>query len=167
MNNIMRKIGILIILIITLCSCQSLRLSNLTNDIIDMYISQSPNEEIENICIVITDNEEVLMFDIVNYPRGMRHCNDTAYYWGDIRQDTYRVAVYGTLNKLFVTARYITPQKNPCNWYDLWFWEPTEWGISINKKDQTVSVYKVNSFIDEKDINTDDLKMLVESYLKK
>ena len=97
----------------------------------------------------------------------MRHCSDTEYYWGDIERDTYRVVVYGTLNKLFVTARYITPQKRICNLENLWFWEPTEWVININKNDQTVSVYKETPFIDEKDIKVDDLKELVESYLKK
>lgn len=167
MNNIMRKIGILIILIITLCSCQSLRLSNLTNDIINMYISQNPEEKIENICIFNRENEEEIIFNILNYSGGMRHCSDTEYYWGDIERDTYRVVVYGTLNKLFVTARYITPQKRICNLENLWFWEPTEWVININKNDQTVSVYKETPFIDEKDIKVDDLKELVESYLKK
>ena len=94
-------------------------------------------------------------------------CNDTEYYWGDIKRATYRVPIYGTLNKLFVTARYIIPQERICNFDDFWFWEPTLWRVTINKRDQTVSAYKETPFIDEQDIKVDDLKELVEAYIHK
>ena len=162
----MKKIQLVLICLI-MCSCQSLRLSNLTNDIINMYIGQNPEERIEDICIVNTEDDEKIVFEIVNYYGGMRHCNDTEYYWGDIKRATYRVLIYGTLNKLFVTARYIIPQERICNFDDFWLWEPTLWRVTINKRDQTVSAYKETPFIDEQDIKVDDLKELVESYLNK
>ena len=108
-----------------------------------------------------------IVFEIVNYYGGMRHCNDTEYYWGDIKRATYRVPIYGTLNKLFVTARYIIPQERICNFDDFWLWEPTLWRVTINKRDQTVSAYKETPFIDEQDIKVDDLKELVEAYIHK
>ena len=99
----MKKLLFLILLILP--SCQSLRLSNLTNDIINLYIGQNPEERIEDICIVNTEDDEKIVFEIVNYYGGMRHCNDTEYYWGDIKRATYRVPIYGTLNKLFYPTR--------------------------------------------------------------
>ena len=149
-----------------MCSCQSLRLSNLTNDIINMYITQNPEEKIENLSIRNWEEDDEIVFAIVNYSNGMKPCNDQDDYWGTIRRGTYNVVVYGTLNKLFVTERNITPQKNPCKFEDYWFWEPTQWVIWINKVDQTVSAAKYTPYCDES-LESDDLKELVESYLKK
>ena len=162
----MKKIQLVLICLI-MCSCQSLRLSNLTNDIIKMYISQNPEEKIENICIHNWEDNEEIVVAILNYSNGMKPCSDEEDYWGTIRRDAYNVVVYGTLNKLFIVERHIIPQKNPCTDENLWFWDPTEWIININKYNKTVSISKTSPFIDENDLKVDDLKELVESYIHK
>lgn len=165
MNNIMRKIGILIILIITLCSCQSLRLSNLTNDIIDMYISQNPEERIEDLIVYTWEDDAYIGFSIYNEnPREYVSCGDD--WWGTIKYKNYDVVIFGDLIELYFTAKNIKPQEKTCREEDMFtFYDPMEWHIALHKKNLVVCDSLTDKF--DPDLPIDDLKELVESYIHK
>ena len=165
MNNIMRKIGLLIILIITLCSCQSLRLSNLTNDIIDMYISQNPEERIEDLIVYTWEDDAYIGFSIYNEnPREYVSCGDD--WWGTIKYKNYDVVIFGDLIELYFTAKNIKPQEKMCREEDMFtFYDPIEWHIALHKKNLVVCDSLTDKF--DPDLPIDDLKELVESYIHK
>lgn len=165
MNNIMRKIGLLIILIITLCSCQSLRLSNLTNDIIDMYISQNPEERIEDLIVYTWKDDAYIGFSIYNEnPREYVSCGDD--WWGTIKYKNYDVVIFGDLIELYFTAKNIKPQEKTCREEDMFtFYDPIEWHIALHKKNLVVCDSLTDKF--DPDLPIDDLKELVESYIHK
>ena len=165
MNNIMRKIGLLIILIITLCSCQSLRLSNLTNDIIDMYISQNPEERIEDLIVYTWEDDAYIGFSIYNEnPREYVSCGDD--WWGTIKYKNYDVVIFGDLIELYFTAKNIKPQEKTCREEDMFtFYDPIEWHIALHKKNLEVCDSLTDKF--DPDLPIDDLKDLVESYIHK
>lgn len=165
MNNIMRKIGLLIILIITLCSCQSLRLSNLTNDIIDMYISQNPEERIEDLIVYTWEDDAYIGFSIYNEnPREYVSCGDD--WWGTIKYKNYDVVIFGDLIELYFTAKNIKPQEKTCREEDMFtFYDPIEWHIALHKKNLVVCDSLTDKF--DPDLPIDDLKELVESYIHK
>lgn len=165
MNNITRKIGILIILIITLCSCQSLRLSNLTNDIIDMYISQNPEERIEDLIVYTWEDNTYIGFSIYNEnPREYVSCGDD--WWGTIKYKNYDVVIFGDLIELYYTAKNIKPQEKTCREEDMFtFYDPIEWHIALHKKNLVVCDSLTDKF--DPDLPIDDLKELVESYIHK
>lgn len=161
----MRKIGLLIILIITLCSCQSLRLSNLTNDIIDMYISQNPEERIEDLIVYTWKDDAYIGFSIYNEnPREYVSCGDD--WWGTIKYKNYDVVIFGDLIELYFTAKNIKPQEKTCREEDMFtFYDPIEWHIALHKKNLVVCDSLTDKF--DPDLPIDDLKELVESYIHK
>ena len=164
MNNIMRKIGILIILIITLCSCQSIKLSNLTKDIVDLYIEQS-EERIENLIVYTWDDNTYIVVIIHNEnPREYVSCGDD--WWGTIKYKNYDVVIFGDPIELYFTAKNIKPQEKTCREEDMFtFYDPIEWHITLHKKNLVVCDSLTDKF--DPDLPIDDLKELVESYIHK
>lgn len=157
---------IFLLCLVILCSCQSLKLSKLTSNLIDLYIEQNPKEQIENIELHIWERSELIGVTMLNKSGEMRPCGNGKDWWGTINRDTYNVFIYGMSSELFFSAQGIAPKKDSCTYMDFWFWEPTEWIIRINQSNQTVSVSKTSPFYDENVLNTDDVKELVKSYLK-
>ena len=164
MNNIMRKIGILIILIITLCSCQSIKLSNLTKGIRDLYIEQS-KERIENLIVYTWEDNTYIGVIIHNEnPREYVSCGDD--WWGTIKYKNYDVVIFGDLIELYYTAKNIKPQEKTCRKEDMFtFYDPIEWHIALHKKNLVVCDSLTDKF--DPDLPIDDLKELVESYIHK
>lgn len=164
MNNIMRKIGLLIILIITLCSCQSIKLSNLTKGILDLYIEQS-KERIENLIVYTWEDNTYIGVIIHNEnPREYVSCGDD--WWGTIKYKNYDVVIFGAPIELYYTAKNIKPQEKTCREEDMFtFYDPIEWHIALHKKNLVVCDSLTDKF--DPDLPIDDLKELVESYIHK
>jgi hypothetical protein len=158
------KLISLFVIAITLCSCQSLKLSKLTKDIVDLYIKQS-KERIEDLIVYTWEDDAYIGFSIYNEnPREYVSCGDN--WWGIVRYRNHDVVIFGAPVQYYFTVKNITPQERACRECDMFtFYDPTEWHITLYKNNLEVCDSLTDKY--NPDLPIDDLKELVEAYIHK
>jgi len=99
-----------------------------------MYISQNPEERIEDLIVYTWEDEAYIGFSIYNEnPREYVSCGDD--WWGTIKYKNYDVVIFGDLIELYFTAKNIKPQEKMYREEDMFtFYDPIEWHIALHKK---------------------------------